>query len=187
MVDMKKRLAMLRDYRWSSYPFYAGYKRRVPEWLDVSVVGKMAGSVASYRRMAEARISGGFDGGFVARLTDRLALGGEAFVARMRGMCELDSEYEDERILRHRYSWETIVAATERVRGSRWAEFSSVRGDWGRATVYYLARRYGGLTLAEIGEAAGGVKYSAVSKMMKRFEERIRSDADLKGVLLEPQ
>ncbi len=51
-----------------------------------------------------------------------------------------------------------------------------MRGDWGRAGVYYLARKYGGLTLAEIGDAAGGVKYPAVSKMVTRFEYRLQSD-----------
>ncbi len=32
---IQKRLTTLRTYPWSSYPFYAGYKRRVPEWLEI--------------------------------------------------------------------------------------------------------------------------------------------------------
>ena len=68
-----------------------------------------------------------------------------------------------------------------------WSEFAFKRGDWGRAAVYYLARQYGGLTLSEIGGVAGGVKYHAVSKLLKRFETRLRSDAELKAVLSEIQ
>jgi len=41
------------------------------------------------------------------------------------------------------------------------------------------------MTLAEIGEAAGGVKYPAVSKMVKRFALRMQTDPALKGALLE--
>jgi len=158
---IRKRLAGLRTYPWSSYAFYAGYKRRVPEWLDAAVIRQMVDSPAMYRQMAETRIAYGFDEGFASRMKDRVALGGEAFVERMRGMCAVDSEYEV------------------------WSEFAFVRGDWGRAATYYLARQYGGLTLAEIGKAAGGVKYPAVGQLIKRFEKRMLNDAKLKKSMLE--
>lgn len=179
----QKRLSALRAYRWSSYPFYAGYNLHIPEWLDVGFVRSRAGSAAVYRKLAQSRIALGFDGGFVSRLKDRLALGGTSFVEQVRGMCALDPDYEGTRELRHRFSWESIVAAVEQVKGSRWAEFSCIRGDWGRACVYYLARQYGGCTLAEIGEAAGGVKYPAVSKMVKRFEHRMQVDGVIRSAM----
>ena len=182
---MKKRLTTLRSYRWSSYGFYAGYKRRIPEWLDVIEIQKMVDSSATYRRMAEDRIAQGFDEGFVARLRDRVAFGGEAFVESIRGMCDVDAEYEAQRMLRHRCSWDAIVGAVEQFKGCVWSDFAFVRGDWGRAAIYYLARQYGGLTLSEIGEAAGGVNYHAVSKRLKRFELSIQSDKVLKRGLLE--
>lgn len=181
----KQRLDALRAYRWSSYPFYAGYKRSIPDWLDVEPIQQRAGSPAAYRRLAENRIAQDSDEGFVARLKDRVALGSEVFVERIRGMCELDPEYEGVTGLRHRHDWDAIVAAVEKVKGSTWADFSSIRGDWGRAAVYYLARQYGGLTLTEIGAVAGGIKYPAISKMIKRFEQRMPSDANLKKSIQE--
>ena len=182
---IRKRLAGLRTYPWSSYAFYAGYKRRTPEWLDVAVIRQMVDSPTMYRQMAEARIAYGFDEGFALRMKDRVALGGEAFVERMRGMCDVDPEHEAKHMLRHRTSWSAIVRAVEQVKGSSWSEFSFVRGDWGRAATYYLARQYGGLTLAEIGKAAGGVKYPAVCQLIKRFEKRMLMDADLKKLMRE--
>jgi len=182
---IRKRLAGLRTYPWSSYAFYAGYKRRVPEWLDVAVIRQMVDSPASYRQMAEARIAYGFDEGFASRMKDRVALGGEAFVEHMRGMCAVDSEYEAKRMLRHRHSWGAIVRAVEQVKGSPWSEFAFVRGDWGRAVTYYLARQYGGLTLAEIGKAAGGVMYPAVGQLIKRFEKKMLQDVELKKLVQE--
>jgi REP element-mobilizing transposase RayT len=182
---VQKRLATLRAYRWSSYPFYAGYKRAVPSWLDVTEIREMVESTAAYRRLTEDRIAHGFDECFASRLKDRVALGAEAFVERMRGMCAENSEYEAQRMLRHRIGWGAIVEAVEQAKGRPWSEFAFKRGDWGRAAVYYLARQYGGLTLSEIGDIAGGVKYHAVSKLLKRFETRLRSEAELKAVLSE--
>ncbi len=184
---IKKRLGVLRSYRWSSYSFYAGYKRTIPDWLDVDGIRQMVDSPATYRRLVEERITHGFDEGFASSLRDRVALGGEEFVERMRRMCSPDSEHEALRELRHRYSWDEVVGAVERVKGCAWQEFAFVRGDWGRAAVYYLARRYSGLTLAEIGEAAGGVNYPAVSLMVKRFERRVASEVVLRESLKEAE
>ena len=182
---MKKRLSTLRTFRWSSYPFYVGYKRAVPDWLDVSPVRQMVDSPSAYRQLAEQRIAHGFDEGFVSGLRDRIALGGATFVERMRRMCDVGLEHESKHALRQRYSWDAIVAAVEQIKGRPWSEFAFERGDWGRAAIYYLARQYGGLTLAEIGEAAGGVKYPAVSQMVRRFEAQLPSDRVLKDALLE--
>lgn len=180
---VRERLGTLRAYRWSSYPFFAGYRLRVPEWLDVDAVLCMVDSPAAYRRMTEDRITHGLDAGFASSLKDRVALGGGAFVERVRRMCGMDSEYEGLRMLRHRHGWDAVVEAVESVKGCAWSEFAFVRGDWGRAAVYYLARKYSGMSLVEIGEAAGGVKYSAVGKMVKRFELRMPSDAGLKSAV----
>ena len=181
---VRKRLAALRSYRWSSYAFYAGYKRKVPEWLEIRDVIQQAGSSVAYRQLVEHKIKRGFSEDFVSRLKDRVALGSESFVEQVRAMCDLNPEYEAQRQLRHRCGWDAIVDAVEAVKGSPWSEFAFVRGDWGRAAVYYLARQYGGLSLSEIGDVAGGVKYPAVSKMLKRFELRMQSDAELKDALL---
>ena len=178
---VRQRLTTLRTYRWSSYAFYAGYKRKIPEWLEII---RQVDSPVAYRQLVEHKIKGGFSEDFISRLKDRVALGSESFVERVRGMCDPNPEYEAQRQLRHRCGWDSIIGAVEEFKGCSWSEFAFMRGDWGRAAVYYLARQYGGLSLAEIGEAAGGVKYQAVSKMLKRFELRMQSDMEIKGALL---
>lgn len=64
------------------------------------------------------------------------------------------------------------VGAVEAARGERWKEFAGRHGDPGRALALHVAQRCTGLTLGELGEAAGGMDYTAVSMAVKRLEER---------------
>jgi chromosomal replication initiation ATPase DnaA len=43
----------------------------------------------------------------------------------------------------------------------------------------WLARRYRGLTLAELGDGLGGIDYAAVSVALRRHENRLQQDRDL--------
>jgi len=180
LATVKERLGVLRSFRWSSYPYYAGYKRKVPEWLCLESIEGMVESKAKYREMTEYRIAHGIEEETLSRLLDRLALGSEAFVSKIRNMCSADPEYEGLNALKHRKSWEQVVGAVEQQKSVGWDEFHKKRGDWGRAAVFYLARKYAGMTLREIGDAGGGVKYPAVSQLVKRFEGRLRSDPELR-------
>lgn len=176
---VKERLNVLRTYRWSSYPYYAGYKRTSPAWLDLRVVCKRVVSSAAYRRMVESRVSNGVPEEFLSQVKNNVALGGERFLDEVRGLCVFDRESAGKVALRCRCEWGYIVAAIEQVKGTPWDEFVRVRGDWGRAASYYLARKYAGMTLAEIGAASGGVDYAAVSIMEKRFEKKLMTDKRL--------
>ena len=44
-----------------------------------------------------------------------------------------------------------------------------------------LARHYCGLTLSELGAAAGGSDYAAVSVGLRRFEQRVKADRALRS------
>jgi hypothetical protein len=182
-----ERLSRLRAYRWSSYPYYAGYKRNVPDWLDIGVVRSMVESAAEYRRMVKYRVTQGVDEGFLSKLKDRIALGSEAYIDQVRTLCTADREYEGRHILERRCCWADIVHAVELAKDSKWDVFAYVRGDWGRAASYYLARKYACMTLAEIGDAAGGVDYAAVSAMEKRFEARLARDGQMRAKIAELQ
>jgi chromosomal replication initiation ATPase DnaA len=46
--------------------------------------------------------------------------------------------------------------------------------------VWWLARRHAGMTLAELGQRAGGTDYAAVAMALKRFEARLETDAVLR-------
>ena len=176
---IKERLKVLREYRWSSYAYYAGYKTKCPDWLDLSVVASMAGSPSGYRRVVEQRVSCGMPEEFLSQLKNQVALGGEWFGEQMRGLCCVDRESAGRNALRGRCIWDDVVKAIENTKGMRWDAFANVRGDWGRAASYYLARKYAGMTLAEIGGAAGGIDYAAVSAMEKRFEKKLLTDQQL--------
>ena len=139
----------------------------------------MAGSPANYRKLVEQRVTHGVPEEFISQLKNQIALGRETFVAQMRGLCDFDRESAGRAILRRHCGWNDVVSAIESVRGITWKEFAGVRGDWGRAAAYYFARKYAGMTLAEIGTSAGGVDYAAVSAMEKRFEKRLSTDKQL--------
>jgi chromosomal replication initiation ATPase DnaA len=144
---------------------------------------EQAGSISAYRDLAKSRISHGVDEGFMERVQDRLALGSVPYVERIRRMIRDDSEHEGRMALKHRFDWDEIVQMVEKVRGVRWDEFSCQRGDWARAAVYYLARKHAGLSLSEIGKRAGGVNASAVSKMVKRFENKIKKEPAVRDAI----
>jgi len=179
------RLKALRAYRWSSYAYFAGYKRKVPDWLDMGVIGSMVESPSEYRKMAQYRVTHGVDDGFLSKLKDRIALGGEAYIDQIRTLCASGREYDCKHILDRRCCWADIVAAVEQVKGEKWEEFTHVRGDWGRAATYYLARKHACMSLVEIGRKVGGVDYAAVSAMEKRFEKRLAADGQVKKKLVE--
>lgn len=178
-AEVMARLAELQNFRWSSYPYYTGYKKKVPDWLDVSVISDRVESQEIYRQMAEQRICQGIDESFLMRMKDRIALGSEAYVEQIRRRCVDGQDFEGKRAMHYRYEWLDIVKMVEKEKGSSWEDFSELRGDWGRGAIYYFARKYTGMTLAEIGHAAGGVNYPAVSQMVKRFKNRLATDKAL--------
>lgn len=178
-----ERLAVLRSYRWSSYPYYAGYRRAVPEWLELNDVLSRVKSRSEYREQMEYRATRGVDPSFMEQLKNALALGGAEFVDRVKGLGPPDRETSGKRLLRRVNSWDDVVGVVERVKGAQWREFSGVRGDWGRAAVCHIARKHAGMTLREIGEAAGGMDYGAVSMMLKRFGKRLESDGKIRRLL----
>lgn len=182
-----ERLAVLRGFRWSSYPYYAGYRTRIPEWLDMDAVLSRVASRSEYRKQIEYRIYQGMEPAFSEGMKNSLALGSNEFVDLVKTQCSADREMAGKRMLRSKISWDDAVSAIEKVKGCWWAEFSGVRGDWGRAAVCYLSRMHAGMTLREIGKATGGMDYAAVSMMLKRFEKRLASDDEVRQSVLEAE
>lgn len=73
-----------------------------------------------------------------------------------------------------------VRKAVERLKGERWEEFAWRHGDWGRGLFLWGARQLCGLTLRELGEAAGGMTFSAVSKAIRRLEQQAEKDKRLR-------
>ena len=61
-----------------------------------------------------------------------------------------------------------------------WKEFAGRHGDPGLALALYVGRRCTGMTLRALGQAAGGMDYTAVSMAIKRFEQRLPAERKLR-------
>lgn len=184
---VSERLALLRGFRWSSYPFYAGYRKKIPDWLDLDVVLSRVANRREYRKQVEYRICYGMDAEFMERLKNSFALGRSDFVDQVRDLSAAGRETVGKRLLRRNICWDDALRAVEKIKGHRWADFSGIRADWGRAAVCYLCRKHAGMTLREIGEAAGGMDYAAVSMMLNRFEKRLSADGAIRVRIAEAE
>lgn len=183
---VKERVAVLRGYRWSSYPYYAGYRRKIPDWLDVApVLARLGGLGAGkkYRDLAENRIVCGHDEGFTSRLKNRLALGGAEFVEQTRRLFEsVDRDLAGHRELREKCSWSDVVAGVERVCGKSWKELQA-RGEWGRYLAYWGAQRHAGMTLKKISQQCEMKDYGAVNMGIRRLVGRSKKDKSIRKAM----
>jgi hypothetical protein len=180
--DVQRQLEVLRRHEWSSYRAYAGYSAR-PEWLDSGILLRRAGGAEKYRRAVEERIRQGTEEDFRSRVRWGLVLGGERFARKVRGKVRLCRETEGQKELARRRGFDEIVKIVERLKGESWLAFRDRYGDWGRDAVLWAGRKYGGMTLKELGAAAGGMDYVAVAAAVRRMAERSRSQARLRSVL----
>ncbi len=117
------------------------------------------------------------------RLADGFALGSEAFRERIRKGGKGGREIAGSGRLRLRVSFDALVACVERLRGEDFATFMMQRGDWAKPLLLWAFRRYSGMTLAKIGEAVGGMDYTAVAMAIKRFERRAAKEQLLRQLM----
>lgn len=185
-AEADERLAVLRGHRWSSYRAYAGYER-APAWLKRGTILERAGGkgeaerVARYRADVEGYVRGGYEERWATRLRSGLAVGTDAFIRRVKqGIGHVNREWSGKRELRHRRSFAEVVSAVEKVKGETWDVFSGRHGDWGRDLALRVARECTGMTLKELGQAAGGLDYGAVSEAVRRMEIRLKQEHAIK-------
>ena len=178
-----KRLAELRQYPWSSYRAYAGYGKPT-EWLRTEDIlhraaRNKAQRVAQYRADIQQRLTKGVEPLLQERLADGFALGTEAFRERIRQAGKGGREIAGSGKLRPRISFEDLVAIIERLRNEDFKTFMARRGDWAKPLLLWALRRYSGMTLNAVGEAVGGMDYTAVAMAIKRFEKQSEKDQTL--------
>lgn len=118
-----KRREVLRNYEWSSYPDYAGLRRKA-HWLSCEAVGERLGpSLVNYRREFDGRITRdqlGLD--WKGELAAGMLMGSSAVVARWKRLLA-DQSKSDARSESKRFglvSWEEVIAAIEKERGQPW-------------------------------------------------------------------
>lgn len=182
--EVDKRLKELREFRWSSYRGYGGYEK-IPEWLDSGILLRRAGKEGEdaskcYREAVEGRIRQGMDESIGLRTKWGLILGGERFARKVRGHLKVGRENSRRRELSRWLGFEEIVKIVERLKKAKWDEFKDKRGDTGRDLVLWAGRRFGGMTLKELGEKTGGMDYSAVAVSVIRLVEKSKDDRALR-------
>jgi putative transposase len=181
---VRKRIAILRAHRWSSYPAYIG-AAKVPEWLECDTILAMGGARRAARRKAyqtyvEDAIREGLAVNPWAALKEQVILGGESFLNRLREYVRGNSrEQTSLRRLESRPTFSQAIQAVEQVKGEPWNVFRDRHGDWGRDLVLYLGRKYCGMKLAELGKAAGGLDYVSVASAVRRLEQHLAHDKPL--------
>ncbi len=175
---VKRRLTKLRSYRWSSYRAYAGYGKS-PEWLDRDELLARAGGAAKYRGYVEERVRQGVEEHPWEQVKWGLVLGTESFARNLRKRLSGGREMPGKSELRQRISFAEVVKVVEQVSGEKWEDFRDRHGDKRRDLVLWVARRCTGLTLAELGQAADGMDYAAVTMAIRRFPKACERDGDL--------
>lgn len=177
--QVRQRLETLRGYRWSSYRAYAGYCAK-ESWLDTGEVLRRSGGRERMRSDLERYVRQGVEEERFGKLKARVVLGSESFLESVRRRVgKISREHPDRKILEYFNSWEEIVGAVEKVCGGEWADFRDAHGHPGRDMALYVARQRSGLTLAEIGERAGGLEYKTVGKALQRFARCLKRDRNL--------
>ena len=156
-------------------PAYA----QVTEWLQVDAILAHAAKdpskrVAAYRRQLRERLTEGVDPEKIVSLRDRVAIGSAAFVTRVKqGVAKIGRETDGKRALRRRMDFDDVLEVLESVHGAGWTDVLDRYGDPVKWLVLRVARRYTGMTLAELGAVAGGMDYAAVGMALRRLDRKL--------------
>jgi hypothetical protein len=185
--EVTDRLKKLREYRWSSYQAYAGY-RKPQGWLTTK---KLLGRIVKndvqaqrrYRKMTEDMIRQGVEESAMEKWRGRVAVGRQEFVERVGKLVKVNKREQPQwKQLTHRINFKDVVKAVESAKGEERQVFWERRGDWGRDLTLALARRLSGMSLRDLGMAAGGMDYGAVSEAVRRMEHRLVTDKQLRNM-----
>ena len=183
--EVRRRIATLRQYRWSSYRAYIGLEKEPAGLTCSNVRPRLGGRTAKeqrevYRQFVEDVLREGLPERPWERLEAGMILGSRAFVDKLSKLLRADlREQPAAKALRPTANFESIKKAVERLKGQKWEHFRDRHGDWGRDLGLYLARKHGGMKLKELGEAVGGMDYASVSATVKRFERRAQRERSL--------
>jgi putative transposase len=184
--EATRRMQTLREYPWSSYRVFGGYEK-APEWLTTRVLLSRAGDVpekrqAAYRREIRRRLTRGIEPSMEERLRDAVAIGTAKFVRHVKVVAQGGNrETGSKRELRRLVTFQDIVTAVESLKGEPWEQTAVRRGDWGKPLAMWAARRYGGMTLREVGEQFGGMDYAAVGMAVNRFTRKAGANRNLRA------
>lgn len=180
--EVRRRIGIVRQYRWSSYRAYIGLGQ-APEWLECQTVLELGGGAKGersrrYRDYVESAVREGLEKSPWESVREQVVLGGAEFLVGLRKHVRGDAQEQRgaRRLLTERPKFETVMTAIEKVKGRRWAEFRDEYGDTGRDMALYLGRRLCGMKLAELAETVNLRNYGVVATNAKRYELRLERD-----------
>jgi hypothetical protein len=87
------------------------------------------------------------------------------------------------RLIAKRPTLEAVIAAVEKVKGGKWAQFRDAYGDTGRDMALHLGRRLCGMKLRELAKAVELRNYGVVATNVKRYEVRLERDRAEKALV----
>jgi REP element-mobilizing transposase RayT len=183
--QVEERMQCLNGYRWSSYGAYVG-SREKPDWLTCQDLWqRMGGSrrqaARAYRKYVEQGLREDVSLELWRNLKGQLVLGDEEFVTEVQEWLAGDRrEQPGLAALTRRPAWGEVLQVVEALQGERWQEFRDRQGDRTRDVVLWLARRYAGLKLGELGALAGGLDYRSVGSALRYLEEAQKRDPQLR-------
>ncbi len=188
---VRARLDALRTHPWSSYLDYAGYRLKPPEWLTCEVLWPRAKRrdqtpQESYRYNIEEPLKAGVEEfrTFAERMRNLVAVGSDSFLKRLGRLVHGDRNEQKALLAWKRLlPFDRVSEVVAQEKGEPWEQFRDRYGDWGRDVTLWLARRHCGLTLQELGKAAGGMGYPAVGQAVRSIERRRKTDVKLGRVV----
>jgi len=181
-----ERRERLRQYRWSSYPGYAGLKK---QWGFVQE-NELLGQVDRERGSRRVGYRGFVEEGLVREIESpwemvrwQMLLGSESFVRTMQDRIQgREEERAEVTALRQGALPPSPIAILKKVaRHYRLpVERLQERDSYGleaRNVAMWLVWENCGMSLREIGEVFGGLKYSAVAQRIRRLKPKERKVA----------
>jgi len=187
-ATIRKRVSYLRGYRWSSYPAYGEQgEHAVPVQVkDVLAMGGAKGEREqrlTYRKFVEEPLGGGWVESPWDQLVGGLVLGHDLLKRVSKAVKGDSREQPGIQRLNKRTTFGDIVTAMETITGEKWEGFANRMGDPRRDMVLEIARRRCGMTLKDLGKAAGGLDYRCVATAVRRIRKRFVEDRSLRACI----
>lgn len=187
-LPMAERLEKLRGYRWSSYPEYAGLRRRC-EWVDYGPLSELAGGgkAGAYRRYVEAGVAKTDEEMQEVLTRSRKGIGTEGFCrwveTKYREMAEKSNQAADVSMRRVEVglSPEKVMEVVCREFG---VEKETLKGrrrkDDARRVLMKLLKEQSGLTQREVAVEVGLRDGSGISRHLAEVNQQLNESRTLR-------
>jgi len=178
----KDRLEFLHSYSWSSYPGYLRARSR-PEWLTTETLldefeeATESRRTRAYQRFVEEPIRTGTVDSVLDQTWEGTVYGTREFRAKMLKLARGEKAQRRAAQRRvNRVDWDSLQQLVVELKGEPWEDFVDRRGDDGRDLALYVARRFGGYSLPELGKKVG-VSYAAVAQAVARIQDQLQGSS----------